>query len=254
MGDIGDFNGDGLPDVALGPSSGNTVRVLLNRGNGVYADAVTYVTDGSADAIAVGDLDGDGILDIAARNSGDNVTISLLKGVGDGTFKLRTAVSAGSDFGAGFDKKNIVLADVSGDGRPDILTAHWDQTISIAVQTSTGSFVKLSPISIGHEITQLAVADLNGDSVPDIVVNGMSGGKISVLMGTGGGTFATQVDYPLFTSSSSWQPGALAIGDIDKDGDLDVVVGNTVGSSYAIYSIQEMARSLLQLHTMCRER
>jgi hypothetical protein len=233
VGDVGDFNHDGLPDVALGPSSGNTIRVLLNQGNGVYADAVTYATDGSANAVSVGDLDGDGILDIVARNSADSVTVSLLKGVGDGTFTLRTAVSAGSDFGSGFPKRNVVVADVTGDGRPDILTAHWDQTISIAAQTSTGAFIRLSPISIGHSATQLAVADLNRDNVPDIVVNHGYSNTTSVLLGTGGGTFATQVDYSLF-SASSWLSDSLAIGDVDQDGDPDVVVGNGAGAAIAV--------------------
>jgi hypothetical protein len=232
VGDIGDFNGDGIVDVVLGAVSGNNVRVLLGRGNGVYGDAVTYGIDGSARAIAVGDLDGDNILDIATRNS-DSANISILKGTGSGTFTLSQTVAAGSDMGSGFPKQNIVLADVTGDGRLDMLTAHWDQTISIAVAMPNGTFNRLSPISIGRAATQLAVADLNNDQVLDIVVNHGYNNRIGVFIGTGGGTFASRVDYDVF-SASSWYADSIAIGDVDQDGDRDVVVGNGAGAAVAV--------------------
>src|SRR5271157_5640479 len=66
---VGDFNGDGKPDLALADFSGNTVSVLINRGNGTFKPYVAYASQPAPKAIAVGDFNGDGKLDLAVTNA-----------------------------------------------------------------------------------------------------------------------------------------------------------------------------------------
>jgi len=74
---IGDFNGDGKPDLVVADYLYDTVGVLLNTGNGAFAAPVTYAVGQSPWALAVGDFNGDGHLDLVVANANDN-TVSVL--------------------------------------------------------------------------------------------------------------------------------------------------------------------------------
>ncbi len=85
---VGDFNGDGIPDLAIANYDDNTVSVLLGKGDGTFQAQTTYGTGTGPDSVAVGDFNGDGIPDLAVANDDDN-TVSVLLGKGDGTFQRR---------------------------------------------------------------------------------------------------------------------------------------------------------------------
>jgi hypothetical protein len=224
----GDFNGDGLIDLAVtfGSSPAGWVRVLLGTGGGAFSQTPEYSTgDGvNVNAFALGDLDGDGILDLATASEAQHGVpkVGVLRGRGGGTF------AAKRDFDA-YAAMAIALGDLNGDGKLDIVTSE----ASVLLNRGDGTFTSHSDYyRTRTDPVSLALGDLDGDRKLDIVrANGgsLSTGpvsSISVLLGQGDGAFAPNTDYA--TSSSA---EAVALGDLNGDGKLDVVVANHGGAS-----------------------
>jgi hypothetical protein len=115
---VGDFNGDGRPDLAVANYDSNNVSILLAYPNGTFRPAVNYTTGVHPDGVAVGDFNGDGNLDLAVANfasaGGPLGSLSILLGNPIGTFA--PAVNYATSFGA----TSVAVADFNGDGRPDL--------------------------------------------------------------------------------------------------------------------------------------
>src|SRR3989442_15554132 len=92
---VGDFNRDGIQDLAVANFGSNTVSVLLGNGDGTFRPPLTVVVGGGPASVAVGDFNGDGVQDLAVANSGSN-TVSVLLGNGDGTFRAARTFEAGA--------------------------------------------------------------------------------------------------------------------------------------------------------------
>jgi hypothetical protein len=125
---IGDINSDGIPDVVVSNLRAGTVAVLLGNGDGTFQAAVHYATavGKRSNIVALGDFNGDGFMDLAVASGGtglsntaDDTTgaVAVLLGNGDGTF--RNALI----YGAGQGPTFMTVADVNGDGQPDLLIA-----------------------------------------------------------------------------------------------------------------------------------
>ena len=98
---VGDFNGDGKPDLAVANQRSNTVSVLLGNGDGTFQAAVNYGADRNPNSVAVGDFNGDGKPDLAVANLNSD-TVSVLLGKGDGTFHAAVIYGAGAEpYGGG---------------------------------------------------------------------------------------------------------------------------------------------------------
>jgi len=213
---VGDFNGDGNLDVALANGT-----ILLGNGNGTFQPAGQIGVQGYS--IAAGDFNGDGILDLAigGEYSGD---ARILLGNGDGTF---------TPFATYADSVIALVADLNGDGKLDLIEFGTDQfdeqdaTDSVQIQLGNGDGTFQPPLSYGTGLgsTTGAIADLNGDGIPDLVtVNPgcyiddfyCSSNTISVLLGLGNGGFVAQTQYP-----SGY--GSVYLADYTGDGEPDVV-------------------------------
>jgi hypothetical protein len=157
----GDFNGDGIPDLAIANYAGSTVTILLGNGDGTFNPGAPAVTGAGPNAIVAGDFNNDGKLDLATANYGDS-TVTILLGNGDGTFTASSSLPA---TGPGPD--GIVAGDFTGNGLLDFVTANYDATTaSILLQavTSTATATASGVSITGNGETHNVLAIYSGDS------------------------------------------------------------------------------------------
>ncbi len=215
---VGDFNGDGIPDLAVTGARDDSVTILLGNGDGTFTAAPAAPSTGSGpEAIVVADLNGDGIQDLAIANSAVN-SLTILLGKGDGTFTL---VPEAPTTGTG--PVCIAVADFNGDGIPDLaVTTVFSQTVTILLGKGDGTFAATT-LSSAQVISEFAIAsgDFNRDGKADLAVTTSTGVKI--LLGNGDGTFASGTTYT--TAASSNYPISIVVADFNGDGKPDLVVG-----------------------------
>jgi len=233
---IADVNGDGKPDLLVANScypycGPGAVSVLLGNGDGTFQAAVTYDSGGYfATSVAVADVNGDGKPDLLVANWDSN-NVGVLLGNGDGTFQTAVSYSSG-----GLYPYSVAVADVNGDGRPDIVIANCvttsycfsgnSGTVGVLLGNGDGTFQAVVTYgSGGNDTTSAAVADVNGDGKPDIVVTNESSGTVGVLLGNGDGTFQTAVSY------GGGGGYSVVVADVNGDGKPDIVVGDGGGSA-----------------------
>jgi len=224
---VGDLNDDGVQDIVSTSDSlalGGTLNVLLGNADGTYAPGATYAVPDFPASLALGDLNKDGALDVVASA---DVGVSILVGNGDGTFA--DPVTILMDYYA----SDPVLEDLDQDGFLDLVVID-DYPGAVYVWLGNGD-ATFGPATvygmvyegrIGHGGPQsLALGDVTSDDIPDLVV-GYSCYGISVLTGTGDGTFTSRVDYSLGIDDYR----AIVLGDVDSNGTQDIVVAGYNGT------------------------
>ncbi len=224
-----DFNGDGKPDVAWARDDffQNQMDVQLNLGDGTLGSAVGYPASLSSRDITVGDLDRDGDLDLVVASQGTtlaNSTIDLYFNNGHGTFTRRTATG-------GSGPTHLVLADLNGDGAPDLaLSNYWTGAdVSVLLNTGTGTFGPQTRYPVGDRPSGIVAADLDGDGDLELAVARYDSGRnraiVEVLVNNGAGRFV-RAPQPIVTVNSGQDP-VLATADFNADGRADLAVGGT---------------------------
>jgi hypothetical protein len=187
-----------------------------------FATQVTYPTGTKPASVTLGDVNGDGRLDLITANF-DSSTASVLLGNGNGTFQTKT------DFVTGTNPQSVALGDVNGDGRLDLITANsGSATASVFLGNGTGTFGAKTDFSTGTTPRSVKLADVNGDGTLDIVTANQGSQNVSLLLGTGDGSFARKEDLSTIINS---QPTSVTLGDVNRDGKLDIVTGSSSGSN-----------------------
>jgi hypothetical protein len=179
----------------------------------------------------VADVNRDGMADLLVVNGGGG-NVSVYLGDSKGGF----AQASGSPFSAGSEPNDLGVADFSGDGNPDIAIAnHGVKTVTVLLGNGKGQFANApgSPFTVESRPHPhgIAVADFNGDKKPDIAVDSWGENKVLVLFGKGDGTFQT----PGMKIEEGQMPyHRLRTGDMNADGNADIVTSNFEASSISI--------------------
>jgi hypothetical protein len=231
-----DFNGDGKVDLVTANLDANNLSILIGNGDGTFTQSQKIRVGEEPRGVAVLDADGDGDIDIVNTNANsDNMSLLL----NDGTGKFPEAEGPGFVFwdageGRGMVRREFGLfsGDMDEDGILDLVIGAngvgagegAGTAISRGVGNGTFSFVGFyAPMTTPW---QLAVGDLNGDGHEDVVTSDgnlrNSRDTITTLLGDGQGALQSLQAY----SDNIMRPFAVDLGDLDGDGDLDVVVSN----------------------------
>ena len=216
---IGDFNGDGIPDLAVPDSASGVVAVFLGKGDGTFQAAVSTSTgSGSMPlAVAVGDFNADGKPDLAVA-VGNRGAVAILLGNGDGTFQsARMVATAGSGL---YYPLGLVVADLNHDGRLDIATANNSYGVSVLLGNGDGTFQPYRLLGSSQQPTWITAGDFNNDGNLDLAVT-TSSDTVDISLGNGDGTFQK---YTSISLGSGTNPQSVAAADLDGDGNVDLVV------------------------------
>ena len=202
---VADFNGDGIPDLAIVNQAQNTVSILLGNGDGTFAAHVDYATGNTPVAVAAADFNADGKLDLAVANKSGN-SVSILIGNGDGTFKAHV------DYPSGSTPVAVAAADLNGDGKPDLAVVNNANPGAVSVLLGKGDGTFPAPVSYatGNSPVALAVGDFNRDGIPDLAVANHADNTVSILLGNGNGTFSAAPAPPALTAVAGGAPPAGA--------------------------------------------
>ena len=232
---LADANDDGFKDI-IEVGQSNFIAVLLNKKDGTFSSPKAfYQTNGIPQALAVADVNHDGHMDIISISPSTN-DVSVLLGIGNGLFHAETDSGSGTaapSYGVGTVPVYVTVADVNGDGLPDIVTANYQgASVSVLLNRGDGTFRDAVNYTVGRGPDCVQVADMDGDGKLDIVVANSSDDTLAVLTGKGDGTF---VKKPSFTQLG-FQPSqatfqAIAVADVNHDGHMDVVATDTVGTA-----------------------
>ncbi|MCI0633515.1 MAG: FG-GAP-like repeat-containing protein, partial [Actinobacteria bacterium] len=233
---LGDVDGDGDLDAFVGNGFGQQNRLYLNGGTGTFTDVTATnlpALPGITSAVALGDVDGDGDLDAFVGNYGQQSRLFVNGGSGVFTDVTSTNLPALLDFTAA-----VALGDVDGDGDLDVFIGNGaspGQQNRLYLNGGSGVFTDVTAANLPALLEStfaVALGDVDGDGDLDAFVG--NDGPLSRLYlngGTGLFTDVTATNLPALLDNTR----AVALGDVDGDGDLDAFVGNYYGQPCRLY-------------------
>ena len=181
----GDFNGDGILDLAVAEGSSPAAEILIGNGDGTFTLGSPLTTNLSTpQSVTTGDFNGDGILDLAFADSSNGILTVLLgngtRGVGDGTFTEKSGQPVASQ-----DLRYVTTADFNGDGKLDLaLVGELGDSVGqifVDLGNGDGTFQASTGVTAGNVPVALAFADFNGDGRLDLAVANSADNRVSIL-------------------------------------------------------------------------
>lgn len=144
-------------------------------------------------------------------------------------FSLAVSFAEAVPYASGAKTYALFAGDLDGDADLDLAAANeQDSTVSVFLNDGAGGFVRQGPYPTGDYPTGGAIADFNRDGIADVVTADYHGDSVSVLLGAGMGVLGAQATYPTVADAET---SNLAVGDLDGDGNLDVIATNPLASS-----------------------
>lgn len=216
-----DFDGQNGPDVFVGNNSGVMDRLWLNDGSGTYTDAGLTLGFGAAFGTDMGFINNDAHMDIFIANLYQPDQVWFGDGAGGFT-------NSGQALGS-LQAQGMAIGDIDGDNDVDVVIGATGGTARVLVNDGDGNFTDTNQwlvTGLGNNVDSIELADFDGINGLDIF--------IAVSPQGGAGNYANRVFFNngsgVFTDSGqtlgSYNSGAIAVGDVDGDDDLDVFVGN----------------------------
>ena len=224
---LADFNEDGHPDLLLASYRDAQLLWRPGLGGGRWGEAQVLLSGLKSYDLWVGDLDGDHHLDLLLPNRADSVHLCY----GDG----RGGIAAHRAYAVGTHSLGVLAGDVDGDGDLDVLATS-------ATIHSTGHYVRVlrnqgqrrfgqpTDIVVADSPQRLALADVDQDGDPDLLVTSFNTDVVNLCRNDGRGNFAVPRLLP-----TGRQPYALEVQDMDADGDLDLLVTSTLEHSVCLH-------------------
>lgn len=233
----GDFNADGIADVAgVGPFTNGIVDYMGN-GTTSLTGPVYYGSSVAPTAMLLVDVNGDKKLDLAIVNTVGDVpggvgSVTIILGVGNGFFQGARAFPVGPGTCANnCTTPSIATADFNGDGFLDLVAANQqDNVLDLLLGNGDSTFQAHLDFPVtGSSPSSLVIGDFNKDGKMDVAVANqctpnvtcdVSAGSISIFLGNGNATFQTAADV----STGGENPVWIATADFNKDGNLDLAI------------------------------
>jgi hypothetical protein len=173
---VADFNGDGIPDVAVFTSIPEvfaiqpSLSILFGNGDGTFLTSSVDLPCDQDSAFGVADFNGDGLADIAVANCYNSQNLDVLLSNGNTTFtSLELPGAVGDQYD---DPAEVATGDLNGDGIPDLVLSNpYSVQIGILLGKGDGTFVAGPVLPVPGEAWagEAAVADFNGDGIPDLI-------------------------------------------------------------------------------------
>ncbi|CAF1433358.1 unnamed protein product [Adineta steineri] len=229
---VGHFNDDKWLDIVVANYGSNSIGIFLGYGNATFSSQTTYSTGNSSQpyAVAIADFNNDKRLDIVVANYGTN-NLGIFYGNGNGTFSSQQTMSTGP-FSS---PRYVVVGDFNNDSRWDIAVINYGpDSLGIFLGYDNGTFSAQTTYStgLGAGPYSAAVGDLNNDGIQDIIVTVYYPRAVIIFLGYGNGTFAKTASY---STGSGSRPLTIAIGDLNNDNRMDIVVGNCYTDNVVIF-------------------
>lgn len=230
----GDFNNSGKIGMAVSCDQCSAVSILNGNGDGSFtpSTALASAPGYGSSYLAAADFNADGNLDLAISNGSPQV----LLGYGDGAFNpVTTSPSVQLYF-----TTDIAVGDFNADGKLDLAVASTSglstgspSTVAILFGNGDGTVTQApgSPSPVGKTPIAIVVADFNGDGKLDIATANWNDNTVTILLGNGDGTFTQAASSPITVGT---QPNAIALGDFNGDGKLDLAIANYGSNNVSI--------------------
>ena len=221
---LGDFDNDGDMDAAFGMHHSSVWRVLTNDGAGNLSVTASYGL-ATVDAVETGDFNGDGWVDVVGTNLNGNRSVFFFND-GTGNFVEQQNVSTGGEY-----PSFMRSGDFDGDGDLDVVVAHQtSHNLVMLDNDGTGTFSVGQSYPLG-DVSQFSAVDWNRDGVMDMVATGNQDGNSTIHVFSPSTSETETFEMPAsdFTSASELYTHAVAVGDYDGDGRLEVAVSGGNG-------------------------
>jgi len=212
-----DFNDDGVLDLVTASQYDQTIAILEGRSDGSFEAPIHYAAGGEPFDVKVGDLDGDGTPDVVVADHNRTQRGSIVVFINDGNGLFRSPTF----YPIGIGPTSVTIADFDSDGRLDIASTNYDDTIlSLLINVGSGQFASPQSIGAPRYCWQLTSARMFG-SRTDLVVAGPLGTAVFIYRNLGSGRFS-----PSYVEQVDVGGRALSVGasDLDGDGKTDLAV------------------------------
>jgi len=213
---VGDFNGDGNPDVLVANTAGGDLSFYPGLGGGELGEELRLglLLNAEPVALAAADLTGNGAADIVVADN-RRQSLQILLGLGEGAF-LEDILELDTEAGP----RSIAIGDLNGDGNPDIAVAERESdTVRVFLGDGRGNFDEGTAFDTGTNPRMVQIADLNGDGLPDLVTTNPGSREVLVHFGGGSNLF-----MPPVATELPFTPTRFAAGDFNGNGRTDLAI------------------------------